>query len=100
MKLNIQYCTKERIYLSDHTYSPVYANTELEALEIYRYPCGTGAAANRYTYRARFAAPNDAESTYDGQIVENIVRKLNKHFKPKDFEWVGQRAIMINDGLV
>lgn len=96
MELLIEYPTTGRKWISDVAYQHVYCEVNLEPVAIYRQPCGTGAAASRYTYQARFVAPKDAGFHHDGHIIENIVRKKNKHFKPKDFEWVGNKAVLNN----
>ena len=65
---------------------------ELEPVQFFRSPCGSGAAANRYYYYADFIAPDDAKFVNNGLIRENINRKLNPGFKPKKFEWDGNKA--------
>lgn len=83
MKLKIRYETKEKIYSGSGVYQHVIAYTELEPVRIMRYPCGTGAAANRYYYEAQFLAPDDAEFVDEGVIRAAINRKLNPFFNPK-----------------
>lgn len=83
MKLTISYATKEREYISKNTYYNKTKLVELEAIAIKRVPVGsTGAARNRYHYHANFVAPDDAEFTYNGILSANIIRKINKEFKP------------------
>jgi len=87
-KIKIQYPTKERKYLSRHTYQNVHKTADLKPIKIIRHPCGTGAAASRYYYEAVFHAPIDAEFVYRDTIRANINRKANPKFKPSDFNFV------------
>jgi hypothetical protein len=89
MKLKIRYATKERTYVTEHTYRPVDKAAELTPVRIVRFPCGTGAAASRYYYSADFSAPDDAFVVHNGLMRTQIVRKLNPHFDPKKLEWTG-----------
>lgn len=93
MNLNIEYSTKERKYLNPCAYQNVSKEASLPAVRIIRRPCGShGAAKSRFYYQAEFVAPEDAEFVHSGEIRENIVRKKNPHFKPKDFKFVGNVA--------
>lgn len=92
MKLNISYPTKDRNYITPGTFKFVSKDAELEPVRIYRSPCGTGTAANRYYYQAEFLAPSDAEFVRDGKIRVNIKRDINPFFKPKELMWEGNIA--------
>lgn len=83
MKLKIRYATKERKWLSASTFQNISKDAELEPISIIRIPCGRGAAANRYHYRADFIAPEDAECVFNGKISVGINRKQNPNFNPK-----------------
>lgn len=90
MTLNIKYLTRERRYISEHSYKNVVKEVAMEPVAIHRIPCGRfGAAARRFYYQADFIAPDDAEFVHDGKIRVNIVRDNNPHFKPKKFIFVG-----------
>lgn len=89
MKLKITYPTKERKYITKHMFQNVTKSIELEPVKIYRTPCGTGKAANRYYYSAYFKAPEDAEFVANGMISEPINRKDNPRFNPKQLKWEG-----------
>jgi hypothetical protein len=94
MRFEITYPTKERKYLSEHTYQLVQNTIEVTPTRIFRQPCGRGEAANRYHYQIECKAPEDAQFVYDGVIRVNLNRIVNKHFKPKDWEWNGSYATM------
>jgi hypothetical protein len=92
MKLKARYATKERNYIRPGVYQNISKDAELEPVRILRQSCGTGAAANRYFYVAYFVAPEDAEFVHDGLIRENVNRKTNPRFNPKELDWVGNIA--------
>lgn len=98
MKLAITYGTKERISITKNTYQNIEKDAELPPVAIYRFACGTGAAANRYYYEADFIAPDDAEFSINGLIRVNIIRKKNPKFNPKDYSWEGQKALINEAG--
>jgi hypothetical protein len=94
MNFTITYSTKERKYLSAHTYQLVQNTIEVKPTRIFRQPCGRGEAANRYHYQIECKAPEDAQFVYDGMIRVNLNRMVNKHFKPKQWDWNGSYATM------
>lgn len=92
MRLLVRYPTKRREQISDVSYRHIYNECYMLVKNIYRHPCGTGAAANRYKYEADFYAPDNAEFVMNGVIRANIDRKKNPKFNPKKLEWDGQHA--------
>lgn len=86
------YATTEREYLSEHAYTLVYRTAMLDVVNVFRIPCGRGAASKRYRYSAQCRAPADAAFVYDGTITVNVFRKLNPDFSPTRLAWVGDRA--------
>jgi hypothetical protein len=93
MKLKITYPTKEREWLSKVSYRNVCKQVELEPVRILRRSVGSiGEALNRFYYQAEFIAPEDAEFSSKGLITANIDRLKNKNFKPKEFNWVNNKA--------
>jgi hypothetical protein len=98
MKIKICYATKLRRYSSKNTYQNVFSYAELTPVKISRRPCGSGCAANRFYYVGIFEAPDDANFVSNGLITENINRKTNPHFRPKDFNWIGNVAVVEQSG--
>ena len=94
MKLLIQYDTRVKIPISENVFSYEFKETEVDAIRIFRDPCGiSGKARERYRYTVEAEAPNDAVFVYDGdKIRANINRKKNKHFNPKKLKFNGNIA--------
>jgi len=93
MKFTINYATKERKWLSNHTYQLVEKTIDVEPTKILRTAIGrVGAAANRFHYRIECVAPSDSEFSYNGIIQANLNRVANKHFNPKNYNWIGNHA--------
>ena len=93
MKLLVSYPTTEKRYVSAHSYTLVHKTAELMAVRVIRHAMGrVGAAANRYWYQAEFIAPADAAFISNGLITVNISRPLNKHFKPKELNFINNKA--------
>lgn len=92
LKIKIQYETKETQSVKPGWHRHIIAEAELTPIRIFRRTCGSGAAANRYYYLAKFIAPADAYFVIDGLIEENINRKRNPHFNPKKLKWVGNNC--------
>lgn len=87
--LLVQYCTNEKINRTDSTYQLKSKVIEIKPLKITRTPCGDyGEAKHRYFYQAVFNAPDDAAFPHNGVIRDNINRKMNPKFKPKDFVFI------------
>jgi hypothetical protein len=100
MKLNISYYTKEKIQHNEMFYCHVEKHTSLEAISLFRQPCGReGKARERYYYWGVFKAPNDAQFHQDGLIKKPINRKKNKHFNPKHFEFVDNKCEVVENEL-
>lgn len=93
MKITIIYPTSEKQYVSTNCFHYIYKTADLDPVMMFRYPCGAGVAASRYTYAADFKAPDDAAFPTNGLIRANITRKENKHFNPKKCKWDGQKSI-------
>lgn len=90
MKIIIRYATKDRKYITKHSYQNVSKEVELEPVRVIRYPCGSkGASVHRFYYQADFHAPSDAEFVTNGLIRANIVRKTNPKFDPKKIKFEG-----------
>ena len=94
MKLNVKYATKEKKWHSEHIFSYVCKWAEIEAIKIFRRPCGIGSASKRYFYSVSFIPPCDAESFGDSIMIENIDRDKNKHFKPKHLIFVNNVCVL------
>lgn len=97
MKLTIR-TMYERYEINECCHSFRSKSYEVEPIKIYRSPCGSGVASNRYTYRALFIGFGDMVDVHnksvDGvEVIENISRKLNPSFKPKSLKWDGNVAI-------
>jgi len=92
VKININYSTEEKHYKNSNAFQYVGKEAELEPVRIIRYPCGRGAAASRYYYTAVFASPDDARFVYNGELRENINRKKNPKFNPKNYVFINNVA--------
>lgn len=96
MKLRITYTTSERKYLSTSSYKHIPKTIEIEPIAIKRTPlCWAGATIQRYSYRAVFLAPDDAEFKMpDGTCSANIVRSNNSHFNPKKLVFINNTCLL------
>ena len=91
----------EQYKVSEHSVSFRCKSYEVEPIKIVRSPCGSGAAAKRYTYQAVFIGFGDMlnclnKSVAGEEVRENISRKLNPKFNPKKLNWDGNVATIIN----
>lgn len=89
----------ERVDLSPVTHTFRRDSFEVRPFKIIRTPCGRGAAAKRYTYRARFIGLDGMidliEQSLEGrETEENINRKRNPRFNPKKLNWDGNVALV------
>lgn len=96
MMLTVSYATKEKVFVTAHTYHHVYKRAELKPIAINRIIAARTKKGNRYYYDGVFDAPHDADFSvdYDGKkvIYCNIFRKLNPHFNPKKLAFNGNTA--------
>lgn len=101
VKVNVRVTFK--IIQGLHSYTGERKSYEVEPFKIVRSRVGSiGAARNRYYYVAHFIGFGDmiscaSKKSVSGEdIYENINRKQNPKFKPKNLTWVGNVAI-VND---
>lgn len=89
LTVRVQYLINERVNETKNTFQLKSKFIEVTPLKITRSSCGYyGQAKHRYFYQAIFNAPSDAAFPHDGIIRDNIDRKMNPKFKPKDFVFI------------
>lgn len=95
MKFLVSYSTKEREWITEHSYRYVSKEIEVEPTSIIRTPCGhNGAAKNRFYYEIEFLDPGDARFVLNGKVSAHINRKKNPKFNPKKYEFSGRVCIL------
>lgn len=83
--------------MNGNSYQNIYKNIDIKPIAIKRISlCKAGVKTQRYSYRAVFLAPNDAEFKYPyGTCTVNINRAANISFNPNKLVFIGDTC-MIN----
>ena len=93
MELKVQFYTGNKINQTETTYQPEMIMEEVTPIKIIRSASRAEAAINRYRYDAVIVTP---DGWPDSGKVQHcyIIRKQNKSFKPKDYDFVNNVAQM------